>query len=101
MTLDALLQLVEQRKQILTQHSLVLSELEQTVQEQGTLIQEREGNLKELTKLNEEHAEQLEEMDRVLDINLKGIFLASKYAVPEIRKRGGGSYMKRGGRAEL
>ncbi|WP_413989268.1 SDR family NAD(P)-dependent oxidoreductase [Labrys okinawensis] len=29
--------------------------------------------------------------DDVLDINLKGIFLASKYAVPEIRKRGGGA----------
>ncbi|GLS19984.1 short-chain dehydrogenase [Labrys miyagiensis] len=29
--------------------------------------------------------------DDVLDINLKGVFLASKYAVPEIRKRGGGA----------
>jgi len=29
--------------------------------------------------------------DDVLDINLKGIFLASKYAVPEIRRRGGGA----------
>lgn len=29
--------------------------------------------------------------DDVLDINLKGIFLASKFAVPEMRKRGGGS----------
>lgn len=29
--------------------------------------------------------------DDVLDVNLKGIFLAAKYAVPEIRKRGGGS----------
>jgi NAD(P)-dependent dehydrogenase (short-subunit alcohol dehydrogenase family) len=27
----------------------------------------------------------------VLDINLKGIFLASKFAIPEMRKRGGGS----------
>jgi NAD(P)-dependent dehydrogenase (short-subunit alcohol dehydrogenase family) len=29
--------------------------------------------------------------DDVLDVNLKGIFLASKYAVPEMRKRGGGA----------
>ena len=28
--------------------------------------------------------------DDVLDINLKGIFLASKFAIPEMRKRGGG-----------
>jgi NAD(P)-dependent dehydrogenase (short-subunit alcohol dehydrogenase family) len=29
--------------------------------------------------------------DDVLDVNLKGIFLAAKYAVPEMRKRGGGA----------
>ncbi len=29
--------------------------------------------------------------DDVLDINLKGIFLASKFAIPEMRKRGGGA----------
>ncbi|RFB78075.1 SDR family NAD(P)-dependent oxidoreductase [Methylovirgula sp. 4M-Z18] len=29
--------------------------------------------------------------DDVLDINLKGIFLAAKYAIPEIKKRGGGA----------
>jgi NAD(P)-dependent dehydrogenase (short-subunit alcohol dehydrogenase family) len=29
--------------------------------------------------------------DDVLDINLKGIYLASKYAIPEMRKRGGGA----------
>ena len=29
--------------------------------------------------------------DDVLDINLKGIFLAAKYAIPEMRKRGGGA----------
>lgn len=29
--------------------------------------------------------------DEVLDVNVKGIFLASKYAVPEMRKRGGGA----------
>lgn len=29
--------------------------------------------------------------DDVLDINLKGIFLASKHAIPEMRKRGGGA----------
>ncbi len=28
--------------------------------------------------------------DAVLDINLKGIYLAAKYAIPEMRKRGGG-----------
>src|SRR5215211_4711413 len=29
--------------------------------------------------------------DEVLDVNLKGIYLASRYAIPEMRKRGGGS----------
>jgi NAD(P)-dependent dehydrogenase (short-subunit alcohol dehydrogenase family) len=29
--------------------------------------------------------------DEVLGVNLKGVYLASKYAIPEIRKRGGGS----------
>jgi NAD(P)-dependent dehydrogenase (short-subunit alcohol dehydrogenase family) len=29
--------------------------------------------------------------DEVLDVNLKGIYLASKYAIPEMRKRGGGA----------
>lgn len=29
--------------------------------------------------------------DDVLDVNLKGIFLASKFAIPEMRKRGGGA----------
>jgi NAD(P)-dependent dehydrogenase (short-subunit alcohol dehydrogenase family) len=29
--------------------------------------------------------------DDVLDVNLKGIFLASKHAVPEMKKRGGGA----------
>lgn len=29
--------------------------------------------------------------DDVLDINLKGIYLAAKYAVPEMKKRGGGA----------
>lgn len=33
-----------------------------------------------------------EEMwDRILDVNLKSAFLMSKYAIPEIRKRGGGA----------
>jgi NAD(P)-dependent dehydrogenase (short-subunit alcohol dehydrogenase family) len=29
--------------------------------------------------------------DEVLSVNLKGVYLASRYAIPEIRKRGGGS----------
>jgi NAD(P)-dependent dehydrogenase (short-subunit alcohol dehydrogenase family) len=29
--------------------------------------------------------------DEVLDVNLKGIYLASKHAIPQIRKRGGGA----------
>lgn len=29
--------------------------------------------------------------DDVMDVNLKGIFLASKYAIPQMRKRGGGA----------
>ena len=29
--------------------------------------------------------------DRVLDVNLKGVFLACKYAIPELRRRGGGT----------
>lgn len=28
--------------------------------------------------------------DRIMDVNVKGIFLASKYAVPIIKKQGGG-----------
>src|SRR5207253_9074432 len=33
-----------------------------------------------------------EEMwDRILDVNLKSYFLMSKYAIPEIRRRGGGA----------
>jgi NAD(P)-dependent dehydrogenase (short-subunit alcohol dehydrogenase family) len=29
--------------------------------------------------------------DEVLDVNLKGVYLASRYTIPEMRKRGGGS----------
>lgn len=32
-----------------------------------------------------------EEWDEIIAVNLKGVFLCSKYAVPEMRKRGGGS----------
>jgi NAD(P)-dependent dehydrogenase (short-subunit alcohol dehydrogenase family) len=32
-----------------------------------------------------------EAWDEVLDVNLKGIYLASRYAIPEMRKRGGGA----------
>ncbi|WP_446929802.1 SDR family oxidoreductase, partial [Ralstonia sp. VS2407] len=31
------------------------------------------------------------EWDRLMDVNLKSVFLASKYAIPEMIKRGGGS----------
>ena len=31
-----------------------------------------------------------EDWDRVIDVNLKGTFLCTKYAVPEMRKAGGG-----------
>lgn len=34
-----------------------------------------------------------EQWDRVMGINLKGVFLCSKYAVPEIRKQGGGAIL--------
>jgi NAD(P)-dependent dehydrogenase (short-subunit alcohol dehydrogenase family) len=33
----------------------------------------------------------IETWDEVMNINLKGIFLASKYVIPEMRKRGGGA----------
>src|SRR4029077_11100947 len=29
--------------------------------------------------------------DEVLDVNLKGMYLAAKYAIPEMRRRGGGA----------
>ncbi len=32
-----------------------------------------------------------EEWDRTIDVNLKSVFLVSKYVVPELRKRGGGA----------
>ena len=33
----------------------------------------------------------VEEWDRIMAINVKGVFLVSKYAIPEIRKSGGGA----------
>jgi NAD(P)-dependent dehydrogenase (short-subunit alcohol dehydrogenase family) len=33
----------------------------------------------------------LENWDRVINVNLKGVFLGMKYAIPELLKRGGGS----------
>lgn len=33
----------------------------------------------------------LENWDRVINVNLKGVFLGTKYAIPELLKRGGGS----------
>lgn len=32
-----------------------------------------------------------EEWDRVIDVNLKGVFLGIKHAVPELKKSGGGA----------
>jgi NAD(P)-dependent dehydrogenase (short-subunit alcohol dehydrogenase family) len=32
-----------------------------------------------------------EEWDRMMAVNLKGVYLCSKYAIPEIKKRGGGA----------
>ena len=32
-----------------------------------------------------------EDWDKAIDVNLKGVFLGCKYAIPEMRKRGGGS----------
>ena len=43
-----------------------------------------ESPYKPITDLTEE------EWDYVIDINLKGVFLCSKYAIPEMRKNGGG-----------
>jgi len=37
-----------------------------------------------------------EAWDRVMNINLKGVFLASKYAIPEILKAGGGAIINTG-----
>jgi len=37
-----------------------------------------------------------EDWDRVLDINLKGVFLASKYAIPEMLRTGGGAIVNTG-----
>jgi NAD(P)-dependent dehydrogenase (short-subunit alcohol dehydrogenase family) len=34
--------------------------------------------------------------DRIMDVNLKGVFFTSKYAVPEMRKAGGGSIVNIG-----
>ena len=34
---------------------------------------------------------EVEVWDEVLNVNLKGIYLASRYAIPEMRKRGGGA----------
>jgi len=33
----------------------------------------------------------LEDWQRLVDVNLRGVFLCSKYAVPELRRRGGGA----------
>lgn len=35
-------------------------------------------------------ATKIDDWDRILDVNLKGVFLCSKYAIPELMKAGGG-----------
>lgn len=42
-----------------------------------------------------------EEWDRILDINLKGVFLCSKYSIPEMIKGGGGSIVNIGSEAGI
>ena len=42
-----------------------------------------------------------EEWDRLIDINLKGTFLVSKYAVPHLRVRGGGAIVNNSSDAGL
>jgi NAD(P)-dependent dehydrogenase (short-subunit alcohol dehydrogenase family) len=42
-----------------------------------------------------------EDWDRILDVNLKGVFLCSKYCIPEMIKRGGGSIVNIGSEAGI
>jgi NAD(P)-dependent dehydrogenase (short-subunit alcohol dehydrogenase family) len=42
-----------------------------------------------------------EEWDRILDVNLKGVFLCSKYCIPEMIKSGGGSIVNIGSEAGI
>ena len=42
-----------------------------------------------------------EDWDRILDVNLKGAFLCSKYCIPEMIKSGGGSIVNIGSEASL
>jgi NAD(P)-dependent dehydrogenase (short-subunit alcohol dehydrogenase family) len=42
-----------------------------------------------------------EDWDRILDVNLKGVFLCSKYCIPEMLKGGGGSIVNIGSEAGI
>jgi len=42
-----------------------------------------------------------EDFDRVIAVNLKGVFLGMKYAIPEMLKTGGGSIINQGSIAEV
>jgi NAD(P)-dependent dehydrogenase (short-subunit alcohol dehydrogenase family) len=42
-----------------------------------------------------------EDWDRILDVNLKGVFLCSKYCIPEMVKGGGGSIVNIGSEAGI
>jgi NAD(P)-dependent dehydrogenase (short-subunit alcohol dehydrogenase family) len=42
-----------------------------------------------------------EDWDRILDVNLKGVFLCSKYCIPEMIKGGGGAVVNIGSEAGI
>ncbi|MEM4262474.1 MAG: SDR family NAD(P)-dependent oxidoreductase, partial [Thermoplasmata archaeon] len=69
----------EDAKRMVREAVSKLGRLDILVNNAGILI---EKTLEELS---------VEEWDRIMAINVKGIFLVSKYAIPEIRKSGGGT----------
>jgi NAD(P)-dependent dehydrogenase (short-subunit alcohol dehydrogenase family) len=54
-----------------------------------------EGPIKELVDTS------IEEWDKTIDVNLKGVFLCSKYAIPEMIKQGGGVIINTGSEAGI
>jgi len=69
----------EDAKRMVKETVSKFGKLDILVNNAGILI---EKTLEELT---------VEEWDRIMAINVRGIFLVSKYAIPEIRKSGGGA----------